>query len=152
MSTTSGGKQVVRQLRPRTLAGQLDSLPILANYVCWAARKADISIKATYRLRLAVDEIATNIIIHGYTDAGQRGTLHVSAHWDDTYLTIILEDMGISYNPAQASIPEKLNCPVQERPLGGLGIYLALWGVDEFYYKALTDRNRSTFLVKRSEQ
>lgn len=151
MTITGGGGDAVHRLRPRTLPGQLDALPILANYVCWAARKAGISTKATYRLRLAVDEIATNIVIHGYTEAGKKGTLHVSAHWNDSYLTVVLEDIGISYDPAQTSIPEKLNSPLQERPLGGLGIYLALWGVDEFYYKAFDNRNRSIFLVKRND-
>jgi serine/threonine-protein kinase RsbW len=147
--TTPPGSPITGELPPLTLPGKLDSLAALADYVQQAANLAGLGYKATYRLRLAVDEIATNIIIHGYTEVRQSGTLILSAYWNEAHLAVVLEDRGIYYDPSQAAPPEMLNYPLEERPLGGLGIYLTLWGVDEFYYKRLDNRNRSTFIVKR---
>ncbi len=152
MTADRAGNQSEGEITPLRLPGNLDALPQIATYVCQAATRASLNYKSSYWLRLAVDEIATNIIIHGYTEAGQRGTLRLWSYWDDDYLAIVLEDRGITYDPVQASLPEKLDCPLQERQPGGLGIYLALWGVDEFYYEPLQNCNRSTFLVKRKER
>ncbi|MEQ8963773.1 MAG: ATP-binding protein, partial [Coleofasciculus sp. C2-GNP5-27] len=60
-------------LEPLTVSGTLDSLGAIAQYVLQAAQAANLDKKASYNLRLAVDEIATNIIIHGYEDVGLEG-------------------------------------------------------------------------------
>ena len=55
-----------------TVSGTLDSLKTIAAYVLSAAENAGLEKKPAYKLRLAVDEIATNIIVHGYEEAGRR--------------------------------------------------------------------------------
>ncbi|HEY9797793.1 MAG TPA: ATP-binding protein, partial [Leptolyngbyaceae cyanobacterium] len=56
-----------------TVAGTLDSLDAIAKYVMAVAAATGLDKKTSYNLRLAVDEIATNIIIHGYEEAGREG-------------------------------------------------------------------------------
>ena len=50
--------------------GVLDSLSAIGRYVLGAAWAAGLDKRAAYRLRLAVDEIATNAVLHGYQEAG----------------------------------------------------------------------------------
>ena len=57
----------------RTFPGNLDSLSPIREYVKSAANTAGLSKKATYELCLAVDEIATNIALYGYEEAGRLG-------------------------------------------------------------------------------
>jgi len=64
-----------------------------------AAAMAATWIKVSYRLRLAVDEIAT-IIVHGYEKS--RGKFEVSgADINEQDLTILIEDTGVAYDPSQ---------------------------------------------------
>jgi anti-sigma regulatory factor (Ser/Thr protein kinase) len=40
---------------------------------------------------------------------------------------------------------------MEQRPIGGLGVFLAIRGVDSFLYERVNDRNRSTFIVHRGK-
>jgi anti-sigma regulatory factor (Ser/Thr protein kinase) len=119
-------------------------LGAIAEYVLAAAASAGLDRRASYHLRLAVDEIVTNIIVHGYGDAELSGTLELRAALDDSALTVSIEDSGVPYDPRQTPAPDT-SLPLEERPIGGLGVYLALKSVDEFFYERVGDRNRSTF-------
>lgn len=136
-------------LEPITLPGKPENLSQLMDYVAWAAAAFGLDDAATYRLSLAVDEIATNIVLHGYEDAGRSGDLTIWADTTDDQLTIFLEDTGKPFDPRQAPPPVDLDRPLEERRDGGLGIFLALWGVDAFYYEQIGDSNRCVFTMAR---
>ena len=74
------------------VSGQLSSLETIAQYVTAASAEAGLDQRATYRLRLAVDEVATNSITHGYQENGRTGSLFVRTCVDDQALTVTLED------------------------------------------------------------
>jgi anti-sigma regulatory factor (Ser/Thr protein kinase) len=135
-----------------TVPGTLDSLPAIGQYVLSAAAAAELDKKAAYRLRLAVDEIATNVITHGYEEANRTGLLDIQAVIDEAALTIFLEDTGAAYQPDEVSQPTHLDQPLAERPLGGLGVYLATQNVDQFRYERTGNRNRHAFVVYRSRE
>lgn len=131
-------------MKPMTVPATLDSLGAIAEYVLAAAASAGLDKRASYNLRLAVDEIVTNIIVYGYADTDLQGVLELSADIDDGMLTVSVEDSGVAYDPRQAPVPDT-SLPLEERPIGGLGVYLAMKSVDEFLYERVGDRNRSTF-------
>lgn len=54
--------------------------------------RANLDQKAAYRLRLAVDEIATNIIVHGYEEAGIDDDVTLITAMNDQTLTITIKD------------------------------------------------------------
>jgi serine/threonine-protein kinase RsbW len=137
-------------LESLTVPGNLDSLPKIREYVKSAATQAGIDKKRAYRLQLAVDEIATNIIIHGYQENGQQGDVDVSATLDDNALTLWIEDTSVPFNPLDPPRPSNLDLPLEARPFGGLGVYLAAQNVDHFGYEYVQGRNRNIFVVKRS--
>lgn len=137
-------------MEPLTVPGTLDSLGAIAEYVMAAAAAAGLDKKASYRLRLAVDEIATNVVTHGYAEAGLEGVLDLRADIDENALTISIEDTGVAYDPRQSEAPVGLDLPLEQRPMGGLGVFLAFRGVDELLYERVGDRNRHTFIVNRT--
>ncbi len=134
-------------MEPITLPGTLDSLTHIAQYVISAANAAGLDKKATYKLRLAVDEIATNIIVHGYEEAGIEGDVFCQATVDDKCLTIVLEDTGDKFDPTQHDGPEDLDLPMAARKIGGLGVYLTIQGVDKFTYERSGKYNRNIFVI-----
>ncbi len=135
-------------MKPLTVPGTLDSLGTVADYVKMAAAEAGLDKKVSYRLRLAVDEIATNIITHGYAEAGREGHLELQADVGQEALTISIEDTGVAYEVPHEP-PDSLDSPLEERQVGGLGVYLATQNVDKFRYERLRGRNRHTFVVMR---
>ncbi|MEM6754838.1 MAG: ATP-binding protein, partial [Cyanobacteria bacterium P01_C01_bin.38] len=104
-----------------TVSGKLESLDAISDYVITAAEKANLDSKRTYKLRLAVDEIATNIVIHGYQEAEIKGNIVCRAEFSDTSLKIYLEDSGMQYDATQQEQPDDLYKPLEERHIGGLG-------------------------------
>lgn len=135
-----------------TVPGTIESLDAIAKYIISVAQQAGLDKKAAYKLRLVIDEIATNIIIHGYQEAGKEGVLDVQATIDEHSLTVAVEDTGAAFNPLE-KVPletETLDRPLAQRPIGGLGIFLAFQGVDKFVYEKLGDRDRNIFVVNRT--
>jgi anti-sigma regulatory factor (Ser/Thr protein kinase) len=132
-----------------TVPGTLDSLELIGQFVLRAAGEAGLDRKASYRLRLAVDEIATNIVVHGYAEAGRQGSIVVSSELDDTELRVQLEDSALPFDPHEARTPGGLDRPLEEREAGGLGVFLALQGVDELRYERAGEGNRNIIVVHR---
>lgn len=131
-----------------TVPGDLESLRVIRAFVNEAAHEAGLDKRATYRLVLAVDEVATNIVTHGYQEAQAEGEIHVSVDSSSAALTIMLEDTAPRYDPTQAPEPSDLDAPLEDRQLGGLGVYLVLQGVDKFSYEWLEGINRNSFTMR----
>ena len=131
------------------LPAVLDSLSRLRAYAKEAAAGAGIDDQRSYQLQLAVDEIATNIILYGYKDAGPDSVVSIGGEIRDGSLVITLEDSAPAFDPRTRELPdeEDLSRPLDERPIGGLGIYLAFEGVDRFDYERVDGKNLNIFEV-----
>jgi serine/threonine-protein kinase RsbW len=132
--------------------GALDSLALIREYVRGAAIEAGLDKRRAYRLQLAVDEIATNIINHGYLEAGRSGEIRVLADNDRDSLTITIEDAAPPFDPRRMQRPEQIDLPLAERPVGGLGVFLAMENVDEFRHEYVDNMNRNILVMRRSAQ
>jgi serine/threonine-protein kinase RsbW len=130
-------------------SGTLDSLAPIRDFVGRAAASAGLDKSASYNLVLAVDEIATNIVLHGYQAAGLKGDLRVHADTEPSRLVIRVEDTGRTYDPHKHDVPDAddLQSPLHERSAGGLGIMLAMQGVDELHYSNTEHSNVHRFVV-----
>lgn len=132
-----------------TVRGNLDALEPIRDYVKDLAEKAGLGSSSVYKLCLAVDEIATNVVVHGYEEAGLTGDLIVRGDTDGEKLVVQLRDTGKSYDTTKHAVPdaEVLSRPLSEREIGGLGIALALDGVDALEYEATEHGNVHRFVV-----
>jgi serine phosphatase RsbU (regulator of sigma subunit)/anti-sigma regulatory factor (Ser/Thr protein kinase) len=133
-----------------TFPGTLDALSSIRQYVRTAAQAAGLEQSVAYNLVLAVDEIASNVIEHGYNEAGLNGDISVGAARDNDILEIRLEDTGKSYDPtAHPQITDiDLSKELRDRSVGGLGIMLARDGVDDLRYEATGSGNIHRFVVR----
>jgi anti-sigma regulatory factor (Ser/Thr protein kinase) len=132
--------------------GALTSLSLIADFIKKMALAAGLEERAAYRLRLAVDEIATNIITHGYCEANLDGFLDLQATIDENTLKIFIEDTARAFNPLKHATPNHFDLPLEKREIGGLGIYLAIQNVDGFSYERVDGRNRNIFIMYRPTQ
>jgi anti-sigma regulatory factor (Ser/Thr protein kinase) len=129
--------------------GTLESLEAISEFVTELAAMAGLDENSSYRLLLAVDEIATNIVAHSYDKMGIKGVMELRADVDEKELTICIEDTGLTYNPQKYQRPDDLDQPLEKRKIGGLGVFLAMHSVDRFHYERVGDRNRHTLIVSR---
>ncbi len=136
-------------MKQLTVPGTVESLEAIREYIKTAAAMANLDRKVAYRLVVAVDEIASNIVTHGYAEVGLAGMVDVWVKIDDHVLTVYMEDTGVAYDPSPQS-PAAFDLPLEARELGGLGLFLANHNVDEFRYERLGDRNRHIFVVYRN--
>jgi anti-sigma regulatory factor (Ser/Thr protein kinase) len=135
-----------------TVPGELASLDAIGEFVLGQARAAGLDNQATYQLRLAADELATNSIIHGYQEHNLSGDVTIAAEVNQDSLTIVIEDTAAPYDPLQADlerVEENFDKPLAERPIGGLGIFFVRQAVHEFRYEWREGRNRNTLVVHR---
>ncbi|MFH2142187.1 MAG: ATP-binding protein [Bacteroidota bacterium] len=135
----------------KTFIASLDSLEPMREFLSESGNKVGLDKNQIYKLCLAVDEIATNIINYGYLKEGIiTGIIDIVIYSDDKILTVILEDNSTPFNPLEFNIPgeDDLSLPLEERPIGGLGIMLAKESVDEFKYDFKNGKNINIFCVK----
>ncbi|WP_327388700.1 ATP-binding protein [Streptomyces sp. NBC_01207] len=118
----------------------------IASFVLRLAGAAGLDKGAAYRLRLAVDELATNVVMHGYRGGGGRITVRGRSGPDG--VQIVIEDTAPPFDPVEGRLPPAHGVPPEDRRIGGLGIHLALTSVDEFGYAHRDGRNISTLTVK----
>ncbi len=133
----------------RSFAGTLDAIEPIREWVAAIGHEAGLDGSAVYRLCLAVDEIVTNIIVHGYEEAGLSGPVEVDYAIDRGTLRIRLTDRAAAYDPqAHEVTAEMLEMPVDEREPGGLGLFLARDGVDDLRYSSTGVCNVHEFVVR----
>lgn len=108
--------------------------------------KAGISTEVLYDLQLAVDEACTNIITHGYADM-DPGSIILDLELTPEQTVITLTDFGHAFEPGNASSPD-VEAPIEERELGGFGLFFIRQSVDQMDYKVTEDGNKMVLLKK----
>jgi serine/threonine-protein kinase RsbW len=93
-----------------------------------------------YDVQLAVDEAVTNIIAHGYAGL-DPGSIILDLDIDSDQLTVSLTDFGHSFEPSNTPIPD-VNAPIDDRELGGFGLFFIQQSVDSMDYKVTEDGNK----------
>ena len=136
-------------MQEKIFPGTLDSLALVRAYVSEAARAAGLDSGRTYNLCLAVDEIATNIVLHGYEEVGLKGDIIVEALEERGQLIIRLLDHGRTYDPDQVPHPDLENPLMQQT--GGWGVFLGKTGVDQFDYTSTDAGNVHRFVMHLPE-
>jgi anti-sigma regulatory factor (Ser/Thr protein kinase) len=117
-----------------TVAARIENLPQLLALVDGVCREHRVAPDAAYDVRLAVDEICSNLIVHGYRDL-PPGPISLAVMPLPDRLVIHIADRGRAFNPANAPVPD-LSAPVDTRPLGGLGCHLVRSVMDAIDYES----------------
>jgi serine/threonine-protein kinase RsbW len=93
----------------------------------------------------AVDELACNVIEHGYRRGA--GTIEVRIARVGDAVEVSLRDRAPAFDPR--TVPEpRLDLPLEQRPLGGMGIHLARTLTDGLDHRILPDGGNETTLTK----
>lgn len=92
-----------------------------------------------YDIRLALEEAISNTIKYGYDDHSLHN-IQVRIGIANQELLIEIEDDARAFNPLEAPTPD-LSLPVDQKPIGSLGIYLMRSVMDRVDYKRSGTKN-----------
>jgi serine/threonine-protein kinase RsbW len=127
---------------PGTLAREI------ANLVGDLAARSGLDSRDAYRLRLAADEIATNITMHGYQ--GRCGYVRITGGLDPEWVWLRIEDEAPKFDPTGWDIAAHRPVDPVNGPIGGHGLFLAMRSLDNFAYDYVNGRNRNLLRIRRS--
>jgi len=88
--------------------------------------------ETVFHINLALDEIVTNVIAHGFEDC-DRHEIVVRLTLDVDHVLVEVEDDGLPFNPLDAPTPN-LDLDIEDRPVGGLGIHFVQSVMDGVEY------------------
>jgi phosphoserine phosphatase RsbU/P len=102
--------------------------------------------QTSHNVKLALDEILTNIISYAYADDREHSIV-TRFNLERENLIVEVEDDGRPFNPLNGPEPDTKQMP-EQRPIGGLGIYLVRKLIHELEYRRQNETNILTMKLK----
>lgn len=121
------------------LQNQLAELQRVAGIVSELGQKQHLSDELVFDINLVLEEIISNIILYGYEDE-EMHQIEVELRYNGQELELTIQDDAKAFNPLEAPDPD-LDLPLEDRPIGGLGIYLTRSLMDELSYQRTQGKN-----------
>ena len=97
-------------------------------------------------VNLALEEALSNVIFYAF-EKDSENEISLDVKLEGTVMTMVLSDEGKPYDPTQREDPD-INLPAEDRPVGGLGIFLIRQIMNEVTYNRVGNKNQLT-MVKR---
>lgn len=124
-------------------ANRLQDLARLAAFLDHAC--AGIDADARGDVRLAIEEVFTNIYVHGYR--GQPGPVDIRVSHSPGRITVAITDQAPAFDPASAPTPD-IDSDFGGRRVGGLGLHMVRQVMDEVGWAPAVERGNVYLLVK----
>ena len=121
------------------LHNNIQQIPQLADFIETIANEMRLDQGLAMSLNLALEEAVTNVILYAYP-AGSDGLVDIEAIMGKDILEFIISDSGVAFDPTAA--PEAdISLGVEDRPIGGLGIFLVRNIMDTVSYQRTDGKN-----------
>jgi serine/threonine-protein kinase RsbW len=133
------------------LPADSNSLEEFRGFVLHRAKQNIKSRKVLYSVKLALEEVLVNVISYAY-EGREMGIIDVGCSFiTDKKFSIKVRDRGKWFNPLKLTEPD-LDLDSDDRPIGGLGIFLAKSVTDEMRYHRDHEHNILTmsYSVKKA--
>ncbi|MBM3546286.1 MAG: ATP-binding protein [Alphaproteobacteria bacterium] len=103
----------------------------------------------SYKFNLAFDEIITNIVSYGYDDAEEH-KIEVRIALKDGLVEAEVVDDARAFDPLSEAKEPDVTAELEDRPIGGLGIFFVKEMMDEVRYKRENGYNHLYFCKRTS--
>ena len=133
----------MKQLKVKADTAELDNVLSFADTIL---EELGCSVKAQMQIDIAIEEIFVNIAHYAYPEAEGEAVISVDSG-EGPSVTITFEDEGIQYDPLKNEDPD-ITLSAEDRPIGGLGIFMVKKSMDEVSYEYKDGKNRLT--IKKS--
>ena len=122
-----------------TLPNDVQEVPQLAAFVDEVCEAASIDMATTMKMNLAIEEAVVNVMNYAYP-SGTKGEVRIEASVHEGYVEFVISDDGKPFNPTEVKNADT-TLSVEERNIGGLGIFLVKHYMDKVKYKYVDGQN-----------
>jgi anti-sigma regulatory factor (Ser/Thr protein kinase) len=130
------------------LPARIENFDRLMGWILGLLREKGFPEERIQEVELASEEALVNIIRHGFPGR-EPGDVAIRCTGEpDDSVEIEFSDDGVPFDPTSLAQPD-LILPVEERPVGGLGVFLIRRLIDEVRYRREGGRNILTWMVHR---
>lgn len=124
------------------LSNELSELERLAAVVDDFVERNDLAPAIAFKLNLCFDELITNIMSYGYGDGAQtHHDIRIRLETDGVEVRAEVEDDSAPYDPFVEAPAPDLGDDIDERRIGGLGVFLVKKMMNRVAYRREGDRN-----------
>ena len=113
------------------------------------AEEDDWSPKLIYLVQLCLEELATNAMTYGRREGMSEFQVSITPGVEE--ILVELHDDGAAFDPTKdAPIPDP-DAAMEDRPIGGLGLFLIREMVDDLVYRREEGWNHLTITIRRAQ-
>lgn len=134
-----------RILRVATDLGELERIHSLVEEV---GKEVGWTTSFIYQVNLVLEELAVNVINYGH-GGDPSHEIEIALDWDGDQLTIEMVDGAPAFDPLKDAPEPDLTSALEDRRIGGLGVYLVHTLMDELRYRHEQGRNHLTMVKRR---
>ena len=115
-----------------TLINRLSELDTLRRELIARLEPAGVSETVIDEVFLVLEELLVNTISYGYEDEEEH-RIRIGVALEGSLLRLVYRDDAMAYNPLEREDPD-LDAPMEDRPIGGLGVHLVKTLCDRVAY------------------
>lgn len=130
-----------------TVPAELERLKDVNDFIVEKLKKLECSARAQVQIEIAIEEIFVNIAHYAYNPVIGKATVRLSVEEEKEQVSLQFEDEGKPYNPLLREDPD-VTLGIEERGIGGLGIYMTKKSMDDVTYCYKDGKNILT-IIKR---
>ena len=130
-----------------TLPTQISALRQMEEAVEAFGAQEDWPPRLAFQMQLVLEELASNVIRHGFGEEGHEFEISVSS--DPDAVTVEVVDAAAPYNPITETPEPDLDAELEDRQIGGLGVFLVRDVADEMSYRREDGKNRLVIVKRR---
>ena len=127
-------------MKELTIDATVENIAAVTAFVDGQLEELGCPVKAQMQIDIAIDELFGNIAHYAYHPGVGAATVRVEVV--DTPLSVVVSfiDKGVPYDPLSKEDPD-VGLSLEEREIGGLGIYMVKKSMDEITYEYKDGQN-----------
>jgi len=133
-----------------TMEATIGNIEALTAFVDGQLEALDCPMKAQMQIDIALDEILSNVAHYAYAPGTGPVTVRVGLDEATGMALVTFIDRGVRYDPLAKEDPD-VSLSVEEREVGGLGIFLVRKTMDDMRYEYADGQNILTICKKIRE-
>lgn len=121
------------------LHNNIEEVPMIETFIDDLVGKTGISMGTASKLNLALEEAIVNVMNYAYPKE-QIGNIYLEVYANDARIKFVITDHGTPFDPTAAAEPD-ITADLEDRPIGGLGIFLVRQLMDSVNYERINGDN-----------
>ena len=127
-------------MKELNLEATIENIPTVTAFVDDELEKLDCPMKARMQIDVAIDELFSNIARYAYQPETGPATVRVEVEKEPMAVILTFIDHGKPYDPLSGKDPD-VTAGAEDRPIGGLGVFLVKKIMDDVRYEYRNGRN-----------